>query len=136
MLILKEPIPGNDNVLTLATRDMRFCNNKGLNYNPTQSNRPVSDDEEPVRPLKKGVSDESEGDDEEPVRPLKKGVSNESEEKNKPVRPLRTLRSDQQGKNDAELFEIFGSVLNIGVLVAKYLLKPNFYLIVNYIGTS
>ena len=46
MLILKEPIPGYNNVLTLATKEMRFLENKGLNYNPVQSDVDVRKDNE------------------------------------------------------------------------------------------
>ena len=36
MFILDKPIPGYNNVLTVATKDMSFGVNKDLDYNPTK----------------------------------------------------------------------------------------------------
>ena len=42
LLILKQKIPGYNNTLTLATKDMNFGENSGVNYNETK----VDDEEE------------------------------------------------------------------------------------------
>ena len=54
MLILKEPIPGYNNVLTLATKEMRFGENKNFNYNPIQGN--VEEEKKPVRNVRKVIT--------------------------------------------------------------------------------
>ena len=70
MVILKEPaLPGYNNVLTLATKEMRFGENS--NYNPIQDNveegkkEPVSHESE-ENEESNNVSD---NDDDEPVKP-------------------------------------------------------------------
>ena len=52
MLILEKPIPGYNNVLTMATKDMSFGVNKNLNYSPPVRTSTENTTTTPVSPIK------------------------------------------------------------------------------------
>ena len=65
MLILQKPIPGYNNVLTIATKGMSFGVNKDLNYNPASLVETFTkNDEKKVTPanlMKNNMSESDEG---------------------------------------------------------------------------
>mgnify|MGYP002803942344 CR=1 FL=1 len=83
LLILKEPIPGYNNVLALATKGMVFGENKNLKYNPIQDNVEEESDSEPETktkvPSKKKKVTFSMGKD--PTIPTIKSFSSDTHEK-------------------------------------------------------
>ena len=66
LLLLKKKIPGYNNTLTLATKKMRFGENKGLNFEPEEASEPkepeeASDREDASEPEDASDSEEAAG---------------------------------------------------------------------------
>ena len=105
VIILKERVVGYNNVLTLATKDMTFGVNKDINYvEPVQTTTVVSEDRETPPP---------------PLQPTQ-GVS-------KSLTPEASITTVFPKTNN-ETVCLLGSTVTLGFLVARYVIKKEFFI--------
>ena len=113
MIILKEPFPGFNNVLTLATKNMKFGKNDKVNFFEAKGNIEEESSEDP---------DMQKRSEEEESQNTQKSTTKLRTQKKTVIAELPSTATLPNDKHEEGLVAVFGAILTLGAIFTKFLI--------------